>query len=101
MSPPTVAGATRALAAFPRRGVRCVVGFDGFVDEIASVVSPRTWPRGGDYQAVATLADMGAIVAGASGKSPGREIVVRATGAGGNAPNFADGLMALEMGERG
>jgi len=73
-------------------GQRAVVGFDGFVDQIARVIARRD-PSGVHY--VDRIADFGAMIAAASGRSFGREFKISHVEGGGNGPNFADGLLAL------
>ncbi len=74
-------------------GVRAVVGFDGFVDEISTVVGSRTGAE--TFEAVRTIGEFGAMVSGAAGRSFGREVVVKRVEGGGNGPNLADGLVSL------
>lgn len=70
-----------------------VTGFDGFVDEMISVVGTRsnlqTWTP------VPTIAQFGDLVRAAAGRSSLREIVVHRQEAGGCAVNLGDGLAAL------
>src|SRR5436190_197273 len=87
----------QSLASYPLHTARAVVGFDGFIDEIASVVASRTGSGARDFVPVPFISDMANIVQGAAGRSLGREIVVRATEPGGNAPNFGDALINLDM----
>ncbi len=70
-----------------------VAGFDGFVDEMISVVGER---RGvADFTALPTMAELGRIVSAAAGHNSLREIVVRSQDPGGCAVNLGDGLTAL------
>jgi sugar/nucleoside kinase (ribokinase family) len=70
-----------------------VAGFDGFVDEMTSVVEERTALDA--FRPVASLKDMGGYLAAAAGRSALREIVVHRRDAGGCAVNLGDGLTAL------
>jgi sugar/nucleoside kinase (ribokinase family) len=76
------------LALFP-----VVAGFDGFVDEMISVVYERssltTWTAVNDITAFADL------IKAAAGRSSLREIVVHRADPGGCAVNMGDGLIAL------
>ncbi|HRY50043.1 MAG TPA: PfkB family carbohydrate kinase [Candidatus Paceibacterota bacterium] len=70
-----------------------VAGFDGFVDEIISVVQERsdlnTW------SAVRDISSFGDLIKAAAGRSSLREIVVHRADPGGCAVNLGDGLIAL------
>lgn len=81
-----------ALATTAGRRARAVVGFDGFIDDMASVIDQR---EAGAVRTVPTIAAFGAMVSAAAGRSFGREILVKRIEAGGNAPNLADGLCSL------
>jgi len=70
-----------------------VTGFDGFVDEIISVVAERKSLE--HFEAVPDIAAFGAMVCAAAGQSSLREIVVKAVHPGGCAVNMGDGLAAL------
>jgi sugar/nucleoside kinase (ribokinase family) len=83
------------LARAPLRGAGAVVGFDGFVDEMAGIVKERG--AGGAVELVPTIAEFGGMVSAAAGRSFGRELAVKRVEAGGNAPNLADGLGALGL----
>jgi sugar/nucleoside kinase (ribokinase family) len=69
-----------------------VVGFDGFIDEILSVVGERRGPA--DWTPLATIGDFAAWAAAAAGRSGLREVVVQRQEAGGCAINLGDGLAA-------
>jgi ketohexokinase len=84
--------AHRVSVADPR-GCRVVTGFDGFVDEMISVVGERRTIE--DFAPVPDIGTFGAMVAAAAGQSSLREIVVTAVQAGGCAVNLADGLASL------
>jgi hypothetical protein len=70
-----------------------VAGFDGFVDEMISVVDERQSLDA--FRAVPDLTAFSRIVAGAAGRSSLREIVVHRRDAGGCAVNLGDGIATL------
>jgi sugar/nucleoside kinase (ribokinase family) len=70
-----------------------VVGFDGFVDEIISVVLERRSLN--DWSAVPTIHEFGEIILAAAGKSSLREIIIHKVDPGGCAVNMGDGLQML------
>ena len=70
-----------------------VVGFDGFVDEMISVVAERQSLDA--FLPVPDIATFGRLVTAAAGHSSLREIVVTAVHPGGCAINLGDGLAAL------
>lgn len=70
-----------------------VTGFDGFVDEMISVVGTRKDLN--EYERIDTIAAFGDLVKAAAGRSSLREIVVNKTEAGGCAINMGDGLASL------
>lgn len=72
---------------------RVVTGFDGFVDEMLSVVETRQDRE--RYAPVATISQFGQLVSAAAGHSSLREVVVTAVHPGGCAVNMGDGLAAL------
>jgi sugar/nucleoside kinase (ribokinase family) len=74
-------------------GCRVVTGFDGFVDEMISVVGERRTLD--DFAPVPDIGTFGAMIAAAAGQSSLREIVVTAVQPGGCAVNLADGLASL------
>jgi sugar/nucleoside kinase (ribokinase family) len=69
------------------------IGFDGFVDEMISVVGERQSLTA--FQAVPDIATFGGLITEAAGHSSLREIVVTAVHPGGCAINMGDGLAAL------
>ncbi len=73
-----------------------VAGFDGFVDEMISVVGERRGP--GDWTRLDSMAELGSVITAAAGRNSLREIVVRSQDAGGCAVNLGDGLRALGVG---
>ena len=72
---------------------RVVTGFDGFVDEMISVVSERRSLN--DMSPVPDIATFGGLISAAAGHSSLREIVVNDVHPGGCAVNLADGLASL------
>lgn len=70
-----------------------VAGFDGFVDEIISVVDCRE--NTGQWRPVPTIAAFAEHVRASAGRSSLREIVVHRKEAGGCAVNMGDGLAGL------
>ncbi|MFZ4776752.1 MAG: carbohydrate kinase [Terrimicrobiaceae bacterium] len=72
---------------------RVVTGFDGFVDEMISLVGERRSLT--DFTPVPDIATFGKMVAAAAGHSSLREIVVNDVHPGGCAVNLADGLSSL------
>jgi sugar/nucleoside kinase (ribokinase family) len=69
------------------------IGFDGFVDEMISLVAERQSLE--TFQAVPDIATFGDLISKAAGHSSLREIVVNAVHPGGCAVNMGDGLAAL------
>lgn len=86
------AAAAQALAQ-PVAAARVFCGFDGFVDEMISVVGERT--GAGSFAAMGSMRDLGGILTQAAGRNTLREIVVRSQDAGGCAVNLGDALAAL------
>ncbi len=72
---------------------RVVTGFDGFVDEMISLVGERRSLE--DFTPVPDIATFGQLVLSAAGHSSLREIVVNDVHPGGCAVNLADGLASL------
>jgi len=72
---------------------RVVAGFDGFVDEMISVVGERRALD--DFSSVPDIATFGRLISSAAGHSSLREIVVTDVHPGGCAVNLADGLASL------
>ncbi len=69
---------------------RAVIGLDGFVDQIISVVDQRR--SRGEYTRVPTLAAYAERIARAAGQSANVEVVVDRTKLGGNGPIMANAL---------
>lgn len=72
---------------------RVVTGFDGFVDEMISLVGERRSLT--EFTPVPDIATFGKMVSAAAGHSSLREIVVNDVHPGGCAVNLADGLASL------
>jgi sugar/nucleoside kinase (ribokinase family) len=72
---------------------RMVTGFDGFVDEMISLVGERRSLD--DFTPVPDIATFGSLISSAAGHNSLREIVVNDTHPGGCAVNLADGLASL------
>ncbi|MCF7709086.1 MAG: carbohydrate kinase family protein [Verrucomicrobia bacterium] len=73
-----------------------VAGFDGFVDEMISVVQERAGLD--EWTPVKDITTFGALIQQAAGHSSLREIVVHKTDPGGCAVNLGDGLLGLGLG---
>lgn len=85
--------ALRSLESLPSSPRPVVTGFDGFVDEMISVVAERTSLE--CFSSVPDIATFGGLISSAAGHSSLREIVVNAVHPGGCAVNLGDGLAAL------
>ena len=72
---------------------RVVTGFDGFVDEMITLVGERRSLT--DFTPVPDIATFGGLISSAAGHSSLREIVVNDVHPGGCAVNLADGLASL------
>lgn len=77
----------------PERFASVVTGFDGFVDEMITLVAQRQSLE--LFTPVPDIGTFGALVSAAAGHSSLREIVVNAVHPGGCAVNLGDGLAAL------
>jgi len=86
----TLAARVRAAA---QKLPSVAIGFDGFVDEMISVVSERQNLEA--FKAVPDIGTFGGLISKAAGHSSLREIVVNAVHPGGCAVNMGDGLAAL------
>ena len=76
--------------------VKVTVGFDGFVDEIIAVVDKRhDFQR---YDAVPTIAQLGAKITNAAGKSSNYELIVKQMKLGGNGPIMANAMASAGVG---
>ena len=84
-----LAVASKHSAVIP--ALRVLIGLDGFVDEIISVVDQRE--SDDRYTRVPTLAAFAARIARAAGKSTQAELVVERVKLGGNGPIMANALI--------
>lgn len=66
------------------RTKKCLIGFDGFVDEIIHAVGTRK--NKNEYERITTIAEFAARVASAAGKSANIELVPQLEKIGGNGP---------------
>ena len=83
--------AAAALDAVPATAQpQAMVGFDGFVDHIIDVVAKRESRT--SYTSTPTIADLGAKITAAAGKSANFELVTRHSKIGGNGPIMANAL---------
>ena len=99
MAVPFLTAAREAAQALHRVGarpqsVRAVIGLDGFVDDILSVVARRIDPH--NFVPVATISELAERIAAAAGLSTNMELVLRTSKLGGNAP-----IMALALAKAG
>ncbi len=89
----SISGALRVIESLPEVPPPVVVGFDGFVDEMISVVAERMSLD--NFSPVPDIATFGGLLSAAAGHSSLREIVITAVHPGGCAVNLGDGLAAL------
>lgn len=83
--------AAAALEAIPASTQpRAMVGFDGFIDHIIDVVATRESRTA--YTSTSTIAELGAKISAAAGKSANFELVTRHSKIGGNGPIMANAL---------
>ncbi len=88
--------AARALVvALPSPAPSVVAGFDGFVDEMISVVEERSDIF--SFKPVPDIGTFGRLITAAAGQSSLREIVIHAVHPGGCAVNLGDGLASLDI----
>lgn len=87
------ASALRFLESLPEVPPPVVVGFDGFVDEMISVVAERNSLE--EFSPVPDIGTFAGLLSAAAGHSSLREIVITAMHPGGCAVNMGDGLAAL------
>lgn len=74
-------------------GGKCVIGFDGFVDEVVHVVDKRTDSE--HYSRIQTIRDYGERITAAQGLSCNFEYVPVQVKLGGNGPILANALLNL------
>ena len=84
---------SRRIAAIDPQSCRIVTGFDGFVDEMITLVGERRTLD--HFTSVPDIATFGTLISAAAGHSSLREIVVTDVHPGGCAVNLADGLASL------
>jgi len=75
---------------------QAMVGLDGFVDKIVAPVDKRHG-LGDSFDAIPTIADMGAKISAAAGKSANIELYPRFEKLGGNGPIMANAMLSLGM----
>src|SRR6056300_687955 len=75
---------------------KALVGLDGFVDKIVAPVEKRHG-LGDQFDPVPTIAEMGAKISAAAGKSANIELYPRFEKLGGNGPIMANAMLALGM----
>lgn len=75
--------------------MRCLVGFDGFIDDIIDVVDVRRSMRRDDYTRLETMEAYAARVQAFARRSMNLELVVKESRFGGNGPLMAGGLAML------
>ncbi|MBB6430374.1 PfkB family carbohydrate kinase [Algisphaera agarilytica] len=85
----STAAGLRAFAAQPNPSP-ALIGFDGFVDSIISVVDKRHSVE--SFDPIPTIADFGARVSAKAGQSSNYELVVNLEKLGGNGPIMANAL---------
>ena len=78
---------------------QAVVGLDGFVDKIVAPVEKRHG-LGDQFDPVSTIAEMGAKISAAAGKSTNIELYPRFEKLGGNGPIMANAMLSLGMNVR-
>ncbi len=78
---------------------RALVGLDGFVDKIVTPVAKRHG-LGDNFDPVPTIAEMGAKISSAAGKSANFELYPRFEKLGGNGPIMANAMLSLGVGVR-
>lgn len=93
MNNPLLEAATRLESAVIS-DCRVVTGFDGFVDEMVTLVGERRSLT--DFTPVPDIAAFGGLISSAAGHSSLREIVVNDMHPGECAVNLADGLASLD-----
>jgi len=75
------------------RNMRCLMGFDAFVDEIAEMVDERQDFE--HYTQIETISDFGQRILDAAGLSNSMEMVPRYTKSGGSAVNMGSAVASL------
>ena len=85
--------------AFNLTGHNALVGFDGFVDKIVTPVDQRHG-MGENFDPIETIAELGARISAAAGKSANIELFSRFEKLGGNGPIMANALLSLGLSTR-
>ena len=96
MNPDPLAEVAARLESGTLADCRIVTGFDGFVDEMITLVGERRSLD--DFTPVPDIATFGRLISSAAGHSSLREIVINDVHPGGCAVNLADGLATLGAG---
>lgn len=78
-----------------RPPIPILAGFDGFVDNIISVVDSRTSRT--EYTSVPSLASFGARIQAAAGESANVELVTQVSKIGGNGPNMCNAMVGFNV----
>ena len=73
------------------KNINIVAGFDGFIDQMISLVEKRTSQQ--LFEPIKTISDFAEKVAAAAGKSSLSEIVIKSNDPGGCAVNLGDGML--------
>ena len=89
------ADALEAVSQEDSDNLRCLVGFDGFVDSIIHVVDQRHSMKADDYKRIRTIPEFAARCGSAANRSANIELVVTDTRYGGNGPLFSSALGSL------
>jgi len=84
---------------FSTSGKSSVVGLDGFVDKIVTPVDKRHG-LAENFDAIDTIADLGARISAAAGKSANLELFPRFEKLGGNGPIMANAMLSLGLSVR-
>ncbi|MBL0870447.1 MAG: carbohydrate kinase family protein, partial [Phycisphaerales bacterium] len=87
----TLLSAADKLASSSTAQLRCLVGFDGFIDDIIDVVDVRRSMRRDDYTRLETMEAYAARVQAFARRSMNLELVVKESRFGGNGPLMAGG----------
>ena len=87
-------GALESLEKEPASG-QILAGFDGFIDEILTVVKTRHSAE--EFEEIASIAEFSERVAAAAGKSCNLELITKCFKAGGNGPLLATALAEQQL----
>lgn len=89
------ADALEAICPETAKGMRSLVGFDGFVDSIIHVVDQRHSMRQDDYKRIRTIPEFAARCGAAANRSANIELVITDTRYGGNGPLLSSAMGSL------